>query len=342
MAALRLGSTEFPASGLFIRWAFLTVPSAAQILAVSAVAGSQSTNVLNVYKVPKAGSTATLMDGPLVIPSGTFGAPGGNGAVVDKYGFLWTGSGPFLYGAAGTYSVLRFDTRITSANDAAKPILAFQMADEANVRTTHNCLQPFSAPPLVELIPMLPRRLAAGRPACLGALGCVGKATEPVPDAASAMLQMLMLDSDSNLWVAGAGHVTKVFTDATAITAASGTISATLAGSAISGGIVLSTSSVSAPIALNLAADSTLIAACSGHAADGCCTAGSFDAGIAITRDVVASGASFQPSDINTIYVANTCDTGLVRALADPVTSVLKPQLYLSAGSGSAIDCTEG
>lgn len=56
-------------------------------------------------------------------------------AVVDKYGFLWTGSGSFLYGADGTYSVLRFDTSITTPNDEAKPILAFQMPDEANVRT---------------------------------------------------------------------------------------------------------------------------------------------------------------------------------------------------------------
>ena len=57
-------------------------------------------------------------------------------AVVDKSGFLWTGSGAFLYGGGGTYSVLRFDTSITTLNDAAKPILAFAMPDESNVRTS--------------------------------------------------------------------------------------------------------------------------------------------------------------------------------------------------------------
>ena len=56
-------------------------------------------------------------------------------AVVDKYGFLWTGSGAFLYGGANTYSVLRFDTTITTRNDAAKPILAFTVVDESNVRS---------------------------------------------------------------------------------------------------------------------------------------------------------------------------------------------------------------
>ena len=70
-------------------------------------------------------------------------------AVVDKYGMLWTGSGPFLYGAAGTYSVLRFDTSIATANDAAKPILAVTITDDATVRTgwhdtvecPHDCVQ---------------------------------------------------------------------------------------------------------------------------------------------------------------------------------------------------------
>lgn len=56
-------------------------------------------------------------------------------AVVDKSGYLWTGSGTFLCNGAGTYSVMRFDTSITTVNDASKPILAFTMSDQANVRT---------------------------------------------------------------------------------------------------------------------------------------------------------------------------------------------------------------
>lgn len=53
-------------------------------------------------------------------------------AVVDKWGYLWTGSGTFLYRGAdpATYSVLRFDTN--TANHAA--IYALQMTHEANVR----------------------------------------------------------------------------------------------------------------------------------------------------------------------------------------------------------------
>ena len=55
--------------------------------------------------------------------------------VVDKYGFLWTGSGSFQYSStSGTYSVLRFDTGITSLNDPAMTIFAVQMTDMANVR----------------------------------------------------------------------------------------------------------------------------------------------------------------------------------------------------------------
>ena len=62
--------------------------------------------------------------------------------MVDYDGFLWTGSGSFQYSSTlGTYSVLRFDTRITTPNDPAKPILAFQLPDEANVST--------QSPPLV-------------------------------------------------------------------------------------------------------------------------------------------------------------------------------------------------
>ena len=56
-------------------------------------------------------------------------------AVVDKYGFLWTGSGAFLYNGTGTHTVLRFDTSITTLNDNSKPILAFAVVDESNVRT---------------------------------------------------------------------------------------------------------------------------------------------------------------------------------------------------------------
>ena len=54
--------------------------------------------------------------------------------MVDKWGFLWTGSGTFQYNGLYTYSVLRLDTTVTSLNE--KPILAFAMPDETNVRTS--------------------------------------------------------------------------------------------------------------------------------------------------------------------------------------------------------------
>ena len=53
---------------------------AAQILAGRAVTGSQASAYLNVYKVTSTGQTASLMYGPLIIPAGLFGFPGGNGA----------------------------------------------------------------------------------------------------------------------------------------------------------------------------------------------------------------------------------------------------------------------
>ena len=51
-------------------------------------------------------------------------------AVIDKYGFLWTGSGSFIYDSADTttHSVLRFDT---SSSGTA---FAVQVTDQANVR----------------------------------------------------------------------------------------------------------------------------------------------------------------------------------------------------------------
>lgn len=61
-------------------------------------------------------------------------------AVVDAAGFLWTGSGSFQYadngdGSSRTHSIMRFDTSVSTANDASKPILAFTMPDEATVRS---------------------------------------------------------------------------------------------------------------------------------------------------------------------------------------------------------------
>lgn len=49
-------------------------------MAGTSIPGSADTNFLNVYKVSSGGSNATLMYGPLAVPSGNFGSPGGNGA----------------------------------------------------------------------------------------------------------------------------------------------------------------------------------------------------------------------------------------------------------------------
>ena len=102
---------------------------------------------------------------------------------------------------------------------------------------------------------------------------------------------MLTLDSDSNVWVAGKAFVTKVFSSE--IIAASSSLDATLDGVTIS--IDLSTSSVSPPISLNMAAN--LGAACA--PTDGCCSRGNFDAGIVAVDNLA-------------VYVANICQTGLV------------------------------
>lgn len=60
--------------------------------------------------------------------------------VVDKWGYLWTGSGAYLYDGsnAAAYSVLRFDT-----GGSANPIRVFQMNHKANVRI---CPEPLMNP----------------------------------------------------------------------------------------------------------------------------------------------------------------------------------------------------
>ena len=128
------------------------------------------------------------------------------------------------------------------------------------------------------------------------------------PTARNTLLQTLNLDSDSNLWVAGNGHVTKVYT--ATIAATSGTIGATLGGTSITAGIALA-SGTGGVYVIDLVA--SLGTACT-DASDGCCTTGNFDAGIAITRDTALLGAAgnLAPLSRNTIYVANICSTGLV------------------------------
>lgn len=142
----------------------------------------------------------------------------------------------------------------------------------------------------------------------------------PLPHGAVlCLLQSLSLDSDSNLWVAGGGHVTKVFT--AGITAGADAFTADL--DATTGLTVsLATSTDGAAVALSLV--DNLGTACDADLEDGCCAEGNFDAGIAITRDVVADGASFKPSNLNTIYVANTCATGLVRAFCQGLTQCMR------------------
>lgn len=104
---------------------------------------------------------------------------------------------------------------------------------------------------------------------------------------------MIDLDSDSNLWVAGVPTLTKLFTDPASITDGA-TISATPTTPILK----LSTPTRTS-IDLSLVSAPGYAAACP---TSSCCTTGSWDAGIAITRDAT-----------NKIYVANSCVTGLVR-----------------------------
>ena len=106
---------------------------------------------------------------------------------------------------------------------------------------------------------------------------------------------MLNLDSDSNLWVAGSSGLTKVFTDPAAIT----------------DGIKLASTPASLALKLSKPAHDSIklslitapgyTSACTDAAPSTCCSLGSWDAGIAITRDTP-----------NKIYVANACVAGLV------------------------------
>lgn len=110
------------------------------------------------------------------------------------------------------------------------------------------------------------------------------------------VLQMLSLDSDSNLWVAGGPTLTKMFINPAGITDIS-TMSATPAGPTL----MLSKPALSS-IDLSLNSAPGYAAACQDVSLGSCCTLGHWDAGIAISRDAT-----------NTIYVANSCATGLVR-----------------------------
>jgi hypothetical protein len=105
--------------------------------------------------------------------------------------------------------------------------------------------------------------------------------------------------------------VTKIFTSG--ISAGTTAFTATV-GSTNGVSIAMASTTAGSPTTLDLVAN--LGTACA-DLTDGCCAAGNFNAGIAITRNTVRFGASsnFAPSGINTIYVANTCDTGLVRAI---------------------------
>lgn len=111
------------------------------------------------------------------------------------------------------------------------------------------------------------------------------------------LLQMVVQDSDSNIWVAGNAHVTKVFTSQVV---PSSSISATLDGKAES--ISLCYSEASPSISMDVTPDSS---ACP-DSTDVCCTTGAFNAGIVVV------------DSLSTIYVANTCDTGLVSAATYP------------------------
>lgn len=123
--------------------------------------------------------------------------------------------------------------------------------------------------------------------------------TIPTPACAS---QALNLDSDSNLWVAGGPALTRLFTDPAGITDSATVIAATPSFPP------LKLSTAASSIDIDLMSAPGLAAACS-DPTDDCCTTGYWDAGIAISGHVV--------------YVANICETGLVRFRVQDAT--LKP-----------------
>lgn len=119
-------------------------------------------------------------------------------------------------------------------------------------------------------------------------------------------LQTLNLDSSSNLWVAGAAGVTRVNTESAMPGSTAIPNAAALDGSA--GVVVFATGipTVAPDVVTNIA--TKLAAACTADTSS-CCDDGNLDGGITITRDATCT----TPSTDNTVYVANTCETGLVR-----------------------------
>lgn len=104
---------------------------------------------------------------------------------------------------------------------------------------------------------------------------------------------MLSLDSGSNIWVAGNALVTKIFN--TQLTPYSNII-ANLGGNSTS--IALCTSAFSDPFSIDV---TQYLAGVCTDPTDICCASGTLDAGIVVGK-------------LDTVYTANTCSTGLVRA----------------------------
>ena len=119
---------------------------------------------------------------------------------------------------------------------------------------------------------------------------------ERIPSASDVPAWLQTLDNDAEpVWVAGGAYVSKIYNSQIIAAPSATSITATLGGTTI--WIPLSTSAVHDPFSFKLAAN--LGSACT-DPTDGCCSSGSFDAGI-----VVASNSA-------KVYAANSCRTGLV------------------------------
>ena len=120
--------------------------------------------------------------------------------------------------------------------------------------------------------------------------------------------QVLNLDTNSDLWVAGGAGVTKITTQPSTI--ASSSIASTGTFTTATTGVNVTLASFTSTAVDHTAIQTALVAAC--PLGNDCCLNGTLNGGLAITRNLMSCNAG---PTTDTIYVANTCNFGLVRCI---------------------------
>ena len=221
-------------------------------------------------------------------------------AVVDKYGYLWTGAGDYQYSAhtanggqanstsvtGGYYGVLRIPVGTVAGSDNIQGGVPtfFPVGHETNVRL--HSARPMLGTKRVSALITSRCKPALIRPA--SRLCMLPMTSAASPESACAASQALALSPDGNLWVAGAASASIFPTDPLQLGA----------------GLVNDHWGAWTPFkTVALPAVTTDCGSSSGlgdDAVDPCCVSGSFNGGIAVDKFT------------GDVYVSNECQNGKV------------------------------